>query len=258
MTTSKTNGTNETALITGASRGIGRATALRIAQRGAFTILHCGRDTAGATDVLREIERAGGQGAVITVDLERSGAAAQLSAQIERLLAEQGRAGLDVVVSNAGVGLIERLEETSEASFDRVFAINVKAPFFLMQALAPKLSDGARIVHITSFVTRVAMPVVGAYSMTKGAIDTMTRWLAKELAPRGIRVNAVSPGVIDTDMNAASLASPEGRRAMGSLSVFDRVGEPSDVADVVAFLASRDARWITGQSIEVSGGSFLG
>lgn len=140
---------------------------------------------------MRDVVARGGRGAVAAVDLATAGSARRLRADVERLDVPR----LDIVVNNAGVGLIHSLAETTEEQFDRVLAINVKAPFFVLQELVPRISDGGRIINITSFVTRVAMPGVAAYSMTKGAISTMTLWLAKQLGPRGITVNSVSPGI---------------------------------------------------------------
>jgi 3-oxoacyl-[acyl-carrier protein] reductase len=255
-TTKKLEG--KTALITGASRGIGRAIALRLADEGAFVLIHCGHGTTAAESTLRDVAAAGGRGAHIVVDLEQPGSARRLREEVEGVLARIGVTRLDIVVNNAGVGLIQGLADTTEAQFDRVFAINVKAPFFLLQELVPRISDGGRIINITSIVTRMALPAVGAYSMTKAAMGSMTLWLAKELGPRGITVNAVAPGIIDTQMNAAALSDTASRKYMESISAFGRVGQPEDVADVVGFLASEQGRWISGQSIEASGGSFLG
>ena len=255
-TTTKLEG--KTALITGASRGIGRAIALRLADEGAFVMIHCGHGTRAAESTLRDVAAGGGRGAVIAVDLQKPGSARRLREEVDGVLARIGVARLDIVVNNAGVGLIQGLAETTEEQFDSVFAINVKAPFFLLQELVPRISDGGRVINITSIVTRMAMPAVGAYSMTKAAMSTMTLWLAKELGPRGITVNAVAPGIIDTEMNAAALSDAPSRKYMESISTFGRVGQPEDVADVVGFLASEQGRWISGQSIEASGGSFLG
>jgi 3-oxoacyl-[acyl-carrier protein] reductase len=258
MTTTTKKLEGKTALITGASRGIGRAIALRLADEGAFVMIHCGHGTTAAESTLRDVAAGGGRGAVITVDLEKAGSARRLREEVDGVLARLGVARLDIVVNNAGVGLIQSLAETTEAQFDSVFAINVKAPFFLLQQLVPRISDGGRIINITSFVTRMALPAVGAYSMTKAAMSTMTLWLAKELGPRGITVNAVAPGIIDTEMNAAALSDASSRKYMESISALGRVGQPEDVADVVGFLASEQGRWISGQSIDASGGSFLG
>jgi 3-oxoacyl-[acyl-carrier protein] reductase len=216
----------------------------------------CARHRGEST--LREVAAAGGRGIVIAVDLAKPGSARRLREEVDGVLERIDVRRLDILVNNAGVGLIQSLAETTEEQFDRVFAINVKAPFFLLQELIPRISDGGRVINITSFVTRMALPAVGAYSMTKAALSTMTPWLAKELGCRGITVNAVAPGIIDTDMNAAALSDAQSRMYMESISVFGRVGQPEDVADVVGFLASDRGRWISGQSIEASGGSFLG
>lgn len=246
------------ALVTGASRGIGKAIALRLANDGAYVIVHCGHRRKEAESTLREITDEGGRGAVISVDLAEAGSARRVREEVDAALARIEAARLDIVVNNAGIGLIQSLAETTEEEFDRVFAINVKAPFFVLQELLPRISDGGRVINITSLVTRMAMPAVGAYSMTKAAMSTMTLWLAKELGPRRITVNSVAPGIIDTEMNAASLSNADARKHMESISAFGRVGQPEDVADVVGFLASDQGRWVSGQSIEAAGGSFLG
>lgn len=149
------------------------------------------------------------------------------------------------------------MEETTEAAFDEVMSINVKAPLFVTKEALPRLKDGGRIINISSFVTRVASPSVFTYSMSKGAIDTFTLLLAKQLGSRNITVNAILPGIINTEMNAGTLGDPQGQQYAAGLSVFNRWGEPEDIADIAAFLASPDSRWITGQLIDASGGSHL-
>lgn len=145
----------------------------------------------------------------------------------------------------------------TEADYDRVFAVNVKAPFFVIRQGLDRLRDGGRIINISSGVTRIAFPAIAAYAMTKGAVDTLTLTLAKDLGPRGITVNSVSPGIVETDINPW-LADPDAHAQAAAYSAFGRVGEAADIADVVAFVASDDARWITGQAIDATGGSLLG
>lgn len=162
-----------------------------------------------------------------------------------------------VTGASRGIGQILTFEETTEATFDDVMTINVKAPFFVTQQALPRLKDGGRIINISSFVTRVASPGVFTYSMTKGAINTFTLLLAKQLGSRNITVNSILPGIINTEMNEGTLSDPDGQKYAAGLSVFNRWGEPGDVADIAALLASPDSRWVTGQLIDASGGSHL-
>ena len=238
-----------TALVTGGSRGIGRAIALRLARDGVRVGVHYGRSDDEAGLVLDEIVSGGGNGFLVK---------AELGEPVEALWAEFDRHadGLDILVNNAGIGRHMPMAEVTPEWFDRLFAVNAKAPFFLVQQAIPRLRDGGRIVNIGSGVTRIAFPEDTAYSMTKGALNTLTLALAKELGPRGITVNTVAPGIIDTSMNGW-LADPDAARAAAAYSVFDRVGTPEEVADVVAFVASDDARWVTGQTLDATGGSRL-
>lgn len=166
--------------------------------------------------------------------------------------------GVDILVNNAGIGCICGIEEMTESQFDELFKINVKSPFFITQKILCRLHNGGRIINISSFVTRMALPMVGTYSMTKGALDSMTLFLAKQLGLRQITINSVAPGIINTEMNEQALKDIQSRKYLESLSTFDRVGEADDIADVIAFLVSDDGRWISGQRLEASGGSFLG
>jgi NAD(P)-dependent dehydrogenase (short-subunit alcohol dehydrogenase family) len=250
--------TGKTALVTGGSRGIGKGIALRLAREGALTAVHYGGNEEAAKATVAEIEAAGGRAFAFGAELGGPGDAAALWEAYDKALAEYGAApGLDILVNNAGVGLPIPLAEVTEADYERVFAINVKAPFFLVQQGLERLRDGGRVVNISSGVTRIAMPLIIAYSMTKGAVDVFTRTLAHQLGSRGITVNAVAPGIVRTDMNPY-LEDPEQRAAFGKVSVFDRVGESEDIADIVAFLASSDGRWVTGQVLDATGGALLG
>lgn len=253
----KMNLQNKIALVTGSSRGIGKATALRLAADGAFVIIHGTNEKLTGT-VQQEITEHGGKATSINADISNQAGIEFLFKQLDAILKKQNKTTFDILVNNAGLGLICPLEETTEEQFDQLINMNVKAPFFITKKAISRLSDGGRIINVSSIVTRMAMPTVAAYSMTKGSINTMTLWLAKQLGPRQITVNSVSPGVIDTDMNAETLKNPEAKKYIEGLSTLGRVGKPEDVADTIAFLASDDARWISGQNIEASGGSFLG
>jgi 3-oxoacyl-[acyl-carrier protein] reductase len=244
--------TGRTALVTGGSRGIGRAVARRLAAEGARVAVHYGRDAAAAADTVRTIEEAGGTAFAIGAELGVPGDADALWTAFDR-----HAEGLDVLVNNAGVLDTGTIHEVTEESYDRIFAVNAKAPFFLVQKGLDRLRDGGRIVNVSSGVTRVAFPSMVAYAAAKGAVEVLTRTLAKTLGDRGITVNAVSPGTVETDLHPW-LADPAARAGAAAYSVFDRVGRPEDIADVVAFLASADARCVTGQNVDASGGSGLG
>lgn len=254
---SKLNG--KIALVTGASRGIGRGIALRLAQDGALVAVHYGRRQKEAEEVVQEIEKNGGAAFAVGADLRTLAGIHDLFAALdEALIARTGERQFDILVNNAGIGQILSLEEATEESFDEVMSINVKGPFFVIQQALSRLKDGGRIINLSSFVTRVASPTVFAYSVSKGAMDTLTLALAKQLGSRHITVNAIQPGIINTEMNAGTLQNnPDGQKYAASLSIFNRWGEPEDVADIASFLASPDSRWVTGQLIDASGGSRL-
>ncbi|KZE48997.1 short-chain dehydrogenase [Brevibacillus parabrevis] len=254
---SKLNG--KIALVTGASRGIGRSIALRLAQDGALVAVHYGRRQKEAEAVVQEIEKNGGAAFAVGADLRTlSGIHDLFAALDDALIARTGERQFDILVNNAGIGQILSLEEATEESFDEVMSINVKGPFFVIQQALSRLKDGGRIINLSSFVTRVASPTVFAYSVSKGAMDTLTLALAKQLGSRQITVNAIQPGIINTEMNAGTLQNnPDGQKYAASLSIFNRWGEPEDVADIAAFLASPDSRWVTGQLVDASGGSRL-
>ncbi|GAB2587883.1 SDR family oxidoreductase [Streptomyces capparidis] len=248
----------KTALVTGGSRGIGRAISRRLAREGALVAVHYGHDRTAAERTVKEIEGDGGRAFPVHAELGVPGDADTLWSAFDAALAEQDApAGLDILVNNAGITLPRPLAQVTEADYDRVFAINTKAPFFIIQRGLDRLRDGGRIVNISSVATRVAFPPIVSYTMTKAALDYLTLSLAQELGPRGITVNAVAPGYTETEINP-TLAVPEIRRRYSEASVFGRLGDPVDIADVVSFVASDDARWVTGQWIDASGGAHLG
>jgi NAD(P)-dependent dehydrogenase (short-subunit alcohol dehydrogenase family) len=249
----------KTALVTGGSRGIGRAIAHRLGRDGATVAVAYARDETAADEVVERIRKDGGRAFTLHAQLGRHGDAASLwtafDAQIE---AYTPGGGIDIIVNNAGIGRSSALASLTEDAFDEVFAVNVRAPFFIVQQGLERLRDGGRIINISSGAARLAMPEIIAYGATKGALDTFTLNLAKELGPRGITANSVAPGIIDTDVNASWLrGNPQAEAHAASLAALGRVGRPEDVADVVAFLASDDARWVTGRVIDATGGSGL-
>ena len=247
------------ALVTGGSRGIGRAVSERLARDGALVAVHYGTNEAAAKDTVAAIEASGGSAFAIGQRLGIDGDASELFERLDaELLSRAGETGLDILVNNAGIAGPSGLADTTSATFDELFAVNAKAPFFITQAAAKRMRNGGRIVNISTGLTRTADPQLAAYAMSKGAVDVLTLSIAKELAPRGITVNTVAPGIIDTDMNAGWLrGSSEAEEFAASASAFHRVGTVDDVADVVAFIASEGARWMTGHYVDVTGGSLL-
>ncbi|MEU5824423.1 SDR family oxidoreductase [Streptomyces sp. NPDC047803] len=245
------------ALVTGGSRGIGRGIAERLARDGAVVAVAYARDSGAAEEVVEVIRKNGGTAFALRAELGAHGDAAALwEAFDERITAYAPGGGVDIIVNNAGAGLYSELSSLTEEAFDAVFAVNVRAPFFIVRHGLGRLRDGGRVINISSGAARIAMPGIIAYSATKGALDNFTLTLAKELGPRGITVNSVAPGIIDTDINADWLrGNAEAEARSASLAALGRVGRPGDVADVAAFLASDDSRWVTGTVIDATGGS---
>jgi 3-oxoacyl-[acyl-carrier protein] reductase len=248
--------TGKIALVTGGSRGIGRAIARRLALEGAWVAVHYGHDETPAQETVASIERDGGQAVAIRAEL---GTAGDVDALFAALGAELEDLRLDILVNNAGSSMkVGPIEGTTRQQFDQVFALNVRAPFFVIQRALPLVPAGGRIINISSADTRIALPAELAYSMAKGALNVLGRTLAHEVGERGITVNTVAPGITDTEPNAWIHASPEMESRTASASALGRIGQPADIADIVAFLASEDARWITGHVIDATGGTFLG
>ncbi|WP_119726372.1 SDR family oxidoreductase [Thermomonospora amylolytica] len=248
-----------TALVTGAGRGIGRAIAERLAADGALVAVHYARDDAAAKDTVATIEAAGGRAFPVRAELGTAGDLDALFAGLDDgLRAHDAGPELDILVNNAGISPQGGPEDTAPETYDRVFAVNVRALFFLTQRALPRLRNGGRIINITTGATRIALPEKIAYAMSKGAVEVFTRTLAQHLGPRGITVNNVAPGIIDTDMNADWLrGDPDAWAHAAAYSAFNDVGRPEDVAAAVAFLARDDARWVTGTTLDATGGSRL-
>ncbi|MDA4885719.1 SDR family oxidoreductase [Streptomyces sp. MS2A] len=249
--------TGRTALVTGASRGMGRATAERLARDGALVAVHYGTNEDAAAEVVDGIERDGGRAFAVRAELGAPGDVHELFLALEEGLKERtGSTELDILVNNAGVMGGVKPEDTTPEQFDRIIAVNARAPFFIIQRALANMPDGGRIVNISSGLTRFANPDEIAYAMSKGAVEQLALHYAKALGPRRITVNSVAPGI--TRNGNPLFDVPEAVEAMAALSAFNRVGEPQDVADVVAFLVSDDARWITGSFVDASGGTLLG
>jgi NAD(P)-dependent dehydrogenase (short-subunit alcohol dehydrogenase family) len=250
---------SKTALVTGASRGIGRATALALAAAGARILVHYGRSVQEAEAVVAAIRASGGEAETAGADLSLPEGASALAEKVRALVEER----LDVLVLNAGVSKAAPLAAYTTADIDELFATNVRGPFFLVQQLVPVLGEGSSIVAVTSAAARMLVgkptpetPSILAYAATKGALETLVKHWAAVLGPRGIRVNAVAPGIIDTDMSNFT-KTEAGREIALSMQALKRIGKPDDVADVITFLASDAARWVTGASIPADGGSKL-
>lgn len=242
----------KTALVTGASRGIGRATALALAKAGARVLVHYGHSEAEAVSLVTEITAAGGNATAIGADLATPEGPVTLAARTREIAGDR----LDILVANAGVSNATPMEAFTVADFDRLYAVNVRAPYFLVQQLLPVLGEGSSIIFVSSLSARTAISKLGAYASTKGAVETLSRTLAAQFGERGIRVNAVAPGVIDTDMSNFT-KTEEGRAAALGMQALKRIADADDVADVIVFAASPAARWVTGQVLAVDGGSKL-
>jgi len=246
------NLSGKTALVTGASRGIGRASALAMAKAGAQVLVHYGQGIDKAAAVVEEIRNSGSRADAVGADLSAPDGPHTLAREVRAIVGDR----LDILVANAGISKAASIEETTVEDFDRLFAVNVRAPFFLVQQLLPILREGSSVVLLSSLAARAAVGTIYAYAATKGAIDTMVKHFAVALGPRGIRVNAVAPGVVRTDMSSFTKTDAGRDFALG-MQTLKRLAEPDDIGGVIAFLASDQARWITGDTVHVDGGSKL-
>jgi 3-oxoacyl-[acyl-carrier protein] reductase len=241
--------TGKVAVVTGASRGIGAGIAKRLAARGAKVVVNYARNAGAAEDVVHRIREDGGEAVAVQADMTDP---AQIKRLIETALKAYGR--LDILVNNAGLFEMRALEEIDQGHYERVFNLNVRAPLLATVEAAKHFGpDGGRVINISSGAARGILAASSVYSATKAALEALTRGHALDLGPKGVTVNAVAPGLTDTEMLREGLTE-QARRQMVQNTALGRLGTPEDIADVVVFLASDQARWITGQSIDVNGG----
>ncbi|PZQ74189.1 MAG: 3-oxoacyl-ACP reductase [Variovorax paradoxus] len=243
----------ETVVITGGSRGIGASAAIECARRGLGVLLTYKQNPDAAEGVVRRITEGGGRAVALALDVAAIGTFAAFRQTVKEVLTSTwGEARLGGLVNNAGYGLYSPIDTVTEAQFDGLMGVHLKGPFFLTQALLPLLKDGAAIVNMTSATTRVATAGVAPYAAFKGGLEVLTRYMAKEFCERRIRVNAVSPGAIRTELGGG--LTSEFETLLASQTALGRVGEPEEVARVIAMLLTEDGRWVNAQSIEVAGG----
>ncbi len=251
--------TTPIALVTGGSRGLGRSAALALADRGTDVVLTYRSSQAEATALVAEIEAQGRRAAALPLDLADPATIPAFVRQLRGTLRQRfGADRIRYLLNNAGIGIHASFAETTPAGFDELMNIHFKGPFFLTQALLPVLEDGGRILNVSSGLARFSLPGYAAYAAMKGAIEVLTRYQAKELGPRGISVNAIAPGAIETDFGGGRVRdNAELNNFVASITAMGRAGKPEDIGPVMAALLSEETRWITGQRVEASGGMFL-
>lgn len=247
------------AVITGASRGLGRSMALHLAAQGVDVVGTYRSNEGEAARVAREVEARGRRVVMLPLDTAETSTFAAFATRVESVLGETfGRRSFDHLVNNAGMGVHAAAADTTEAQFDELYAVHLRGPFFLTQCLLPLIADGGRILNVSSGLARFALPGYAAYASMKGGVEVMTRYLAQELGPRGITVNTVAPGAIETDFGGGVVRDVAAvNQRIAAATALGRVGLPDDVGAAVAALLSEGGRWITGQRIEVSGGQNL-
>ncbi len=246
------------ALITGGSKGIGRGTALELARRGQRVVITYNSSPTDAQNVVAEIEKSGGSAMALKLDVSQIASFPDFVSELQKKMKnEWSDERFDHLFNNAGVGGYNLIENVSEEEFDLMMNVHLKGPFFLTKALLPFIRDGGHIVNMSSATTRVAFPGCAPYASMKGAVNVLTRYLAKELGSRGIRANSISPGAILTALAGGVGDSPELIKMVSDMTALGKVGEAIDVARVVAALFSEDGGWINGQCIEISGGMNL-
>jgi NAD(P)-dependent dehydrogenase (short-subunit alcohol dehydrogenase family) len=246
------------ALVTGGSRGLGRSTVAALARRGVSSSLTYNNNRASAEEVVVEVQRAGARAVALQLDTRETGTFSGFAEDVRRVLGEWGADRFDFLVNMAGTSHAGLFGEVTEEDFETAYRVHVKGPFFLTQTLLPLIANGGRIVNISSGLTRIIYPGRIAYAAMKGAIEVMTRYMAKELGPRRITVNTVAPGAIQTDFSGGAVRdNPEVARHIAEATALGRPGLPDDIGLMIAALLSEDNRWVNAQRIEVSGGQAI-
>ncbi len=246
------------AIITGASRGLGKHMALALAARGTDLIITYRSAVAEADAVVRTITEGGGRAIALPLDVGDSASFGAFAERVAATLKSWGRERFDILVNNAGVGAHAAIADTTHEQFDMLMRIHLEGPFFLTQRLLSLIADGGRILNVSTGLARFCLPGYAAYAMMKGGIEVFTRYLAKELGPRGISVNVLAPGAIETDFGGGAVRdNAHVNQFVASVTALGRAGVPDDIGPLVALLLSPEARWVTGQRIEASGGMFL-
>ena len=251
--------TRKIALVTGGSRGLGRNTVLQLARNGIDTVFTYRTSRTEASVVAAEVKALGATAVALQLDTSDTSGFAGFADQLTSALKDSwNRDSFDFLVNNAGIGINKPFAETSEDEFDQLMNVHVKGVFFLTQALLPLLADGGRILNLSSGLARFSLPGYAAYASMKGAVEVLTRYLAKELGPRGIAVNTIAPGAIETDFGGGVVRDrPEINQFVASVTAMGRAGLPDDIGGAIATLLRGDAGWMTGQRIEISGGMFI-
>ncbi|EPY5342534.1 SDR family NAD(P)-dependent oxidoreductase [Klebsiella quasipneumoniae] len=251
--------TQRIALVTGGSRGLGKNAVLKLAGKGTDILLTYHSNRQAALEVVAEIEQKGVKAAALALNVGDPSTFDAFASEVAQVLAQKwGRTTFDYLLNNAGIGLNVPFAETSEAQFDELMNIQFKGPFFLTQRLLPLLQDGGRILNVSSGLARFALPGYAAYAAMKGAMEVLTRYQAKELGGRGISVNIIAPGAIETDFGGGVVRdNAEVNRHIAAQTALGRVGLPDDIGDAIAALLSNELAWMNAQRVEVSGGMFL-
>ncbi|AWH17808.1 short-chain dehydrogenase [Stenotrophomonas sp. ZAC14D2_NAIMI4_7] len=245
-------------LVTGGSRGLGRNAALALAADGADIVITYRAQADAAEQVVQQIQALGRRAAALPLDMADSAGFAAFAQQLQNVLQGWGATALQGLLNNAGEGLYAAIADTTEAQFDNAVAVHLKGPYFLTQALLPLIADGGRILNVSSGLARFSLPGSSAYAMMKGGIEVFTRYLARELGPRGISANTLAPGAIETDFGGGRVRDDAQTNAMvSSITALGRAGLPDDIGPVVVALLSPATGWVNGQRVEASGGMFV-
>jgi len=247
------------ALVTGGSRGLGKSSVLALAAKGTDILFTYNNREDKAAEVVNAVETLGQKAIALQLDVSQRATFADFTNRIKaELNVHWNRKDFDILVNNAGIGISSPIETTTEADFDLLMNIHLKGPYFLTQALLPYLADNARIINVSTGLTRFSVPGYSAYAMMKGGVEVFTRYLAKELGARGISVNTIAPGVVETDFRDGAVRNDPNMKAfLGSQTALGRIGQPDDIGHIVASMCQDENRWINAERIEASGGMFI-